>query len=82
MTLMKAVLWIKLVCESVFVWMYVVCVKEFCVCVDKRVCACGFGELEQATTLRLSSSCVCACDYRSLLQNIVSFIGLFCKRDV
>jgi len=60
---------IAYVCEGVCVYA--------CVCV--HVCACV---------------CLCVCvwhthmpllyieDYRSLLQNIVSFIGLFCKRDL
>jgi len=59
---------------SVSVCVYVRVLVCACACVYVRVCVCVY---------------VCICEwggvstgYKSLLQNIASFIGLFCKRDL
>jgi len=61
--------------KGVCIWVMCVCVFMMCVC----VCVCvysltsaiggGYGQQDRL-------------NHRSLLQNIVSFIGLFCKRDL
>jgi len=50
------------------------CVKDVCVCVQECVCLCEEMWYGVATISRLLKM--------SLLQNIVSFVGLFCERNL
>jgi len=77
------------VCVYAFVWVRVY------VCTCMRVCVCVLMSVGVASSRthgihlagalaphpRVSTYSICT-NYRSLLQSIVSFIGLFCKRDL
>jgi len=67
--------------------MYVCICVRVCVCVSVCVCecVCPRGMLSESGSLKAPMGwlrSVGSLKYKSLLQNIVSFIGLFCKRDL
>ena len=52
------------------------------VCVDACVCIYPFIRVMHAYACVCIHSLICDMHYKSLMQNIVSFMRLFCKRDL